>query len=226
MAHTQEQTTVIVFGTMHLEPKEYPAYAERLERIIEEIAPDIICSELSPEQLEGTATCNSKPEQRDVVIPTARRLGIPIVPIQAATADASNWETRYKTANQSLRSQEPHRYYLEYSDHLAKKEAELWGNQMISADYIENVQLNEYHVFSEARDVVENELMPELAEMMSEWNESFLHKILETIETNRGQRILIITGLWHKYWLWNRLSLCDNVSLHNLQSFRKVGGAN
>ena len=61
MAHAEEQTTVIVFGSMHLEPKEYPAYAERFERIIEEITPDIICSELSPEQLEGTATCNSKP---------------------------------------------------------------------------------------------------------------------------------------------------------------------
>ncbi|MEW5995027.1 MAG: hypothetical protein AB1744_11615, partial [Candidatus Zixiibacteriota bacterium] len=61
MTSTDKLATVIIFGTMHLEPDEFPAYAGRLREIIEEITPDIICAELSPEQLAGSQTCNSQP---------------------------------------------------------------------------------------------------------------------------------------------------------------------
>ncbi len=86
MNQKDEGTIIILLGTMHLDPKEFRAYGRRLGEIIEEINPDLICSESSPEQLAGTQSCDSKPEQRDVIMPAARRLGIPIVPIQPSTA--------------------------------------------------------------------------------------------------------------------------------------------
>jgi len=220
MYQKREQTIIIIFGTMHFGREDFPAYARRLGEIIEEITPDIICSELSPEQLAGTQSCNSKPEQRDVVMPTAKRLGIPIVPIQPSTEQAVEWEKRFKATDGKLRSQEPSRYYIEYSEYLAEQEAQLWGNLMKSDDCIENVQLTEYHVFPEARDRVECRLLPDREALLVEWNESFLSRIEETIEDNQGSRILVIAGLWHKYWLWNRLHDRNDTVVHNLQSYR------
>jgi hypothetical protein len=220
MSANQNKTDVILMGTMHLDPSDYPEYASRLNDIIEEISPDIICSELSPEQLNGTQTCNSKPEQRDVVMPTARRLGIPIVPMQPATDTAIEWEKRYKAAVEELKSGNDSRYYLEISDLLAEYEAESWMRLVKSEDCIENVQLNECHVYPEARDKVSEKLAPELASVMTEWNEYFLSSILLTSEQDPGRRILVIMGLWHKYWLWNQLEKHDHIRVHNLHTFR------
>lgn len=224
MADATGKSTVVILGTMHLEPSSYPAYAGRLAEIIEQIKPDLICTELSPEQLAGTQTCNSKPEQRDVVMPTATRLGIPVVPIQMATDEARAWERGFKQAYKDIQSRDDMKPYLEFSDQLARQEAELWGDAMSSAACIENVQLNEYHVLSAARDNVVKKLMPDLAELYTEWNLSFLARIDETIRANPGKRILVIVGLWHKYWLWNELQTRDDIDLHNLQSFRQDQG--
>ncbi len=222
MSHKHEQTEVIILGTMHLEPEEYPAYANRLGEVIKEIAPDIICSELSPEQLAGTQSCDSKPEQRDVVIPTAKRLGAQIVPIQPPTNEGLDFEDRFKAMDRELRLQKSCRQLLEYLDRLAEQEAELWRDHMKNADCIEYVQFNEYHVFPEARDTVEHQMLPQRSEFWTEWNEYFLRKIVETIDNNPGRRIMVIAGLWHKYWLWNRLKHRDDINLQNLQSFREA----
>jgi hypothetical protein len=216
----QKQTEVILLGTMHLPPSDFPDYARRLSEIIEEIAPDSICSELSPEQLAGTQPCESKPEQRDVVMPTARRLGTPIVPIQPATDVAIEWEERYKAAEKELKATEEGRNFHDLSSSLAMEEARLWGEYMTSADCIENVQINEYHVFPQARDMIEEKWAPQLARVLTEWNEYFLSSIIANVEAGPGRRILVIAGLWHKHWLWNKLVQRDDVCVYNLHTFR------
>jgi hypothetical protein len=104
---------------MHLESGDFPAYAHRLGEVIEEISPDVIAAELFPEQLAGTQPCDSKPEQRDVNMPTAGRLAIPIIPVQPSTEQVTEWERRFKAVDQQLRSQQPGRHYLDYSERLA-----------------------------------------------------------------------------------------------------------
>jgi hypothetical protein len=215
---------IVIVGTLHLPADDYPAYADQLKGIIKEISPDVICSELSPEQLAGTQTCNSKPEQRDVIMPTARELGIPIIPIQQATDDATEWEQRYKKVDADLRSQSPDQDYIKYGELLAHQEAVLWSEEMKDKDCIVNLQLNEYHVFSEARDHVESQLLPDRERLLEEWNESFLDVIENTIEQNEYRRILVLAGLWHKYWLWKRLRQRKDIVVHNLQSFRQTEG--
>ncbi len=210
-------------GTMHLPATDYPEYAGKLGDLIEEIAPDIICSELSPEQLTGTQPCNSKPEQRDVVMPTAKRLGILIVPIQPDTEVGTEWEKTYKAAEQELRTDIKGRHFLDFSSFLSGQEAELCKQYMKSADCIENIQMNEYHIFAEARDVMDEKWMPQLARLLTEWNEQFLSKIVETIESNPGRLIMVITGLWHKHWLWKKLEHTDGIAVHNLHTFRLSG---
>jgi len=221
MTNDAAPTTVVIIGTMHLPPEEYPEFGKWLSAAIEEIAPDVICAELSPEQLAGTQSCDSKPEQRDIVIPTAKRLGIPIMTFQPRTADALEWQDRLTAIDREMREQDPYKHYLTCLDNLAMKEAELWQQHMKSADCIEDLQLNEYHVFCEARDRTHAELMPKHAKLFEEWNEFFLADILEAIEKNKGNRLLIIAGNWHKYWLHDKLQQEKAVTVHNLQSYRE-----
>ncbi|MEW5995026.1 MAG: hypothetical protein AB1744_11610, partial [Candidatus Zixiibacteriota bacterium] len=155
-----------------------------------------------------------------VVIPTAKRLGISIVAIQPTTEQGLELEKRKKEVDSRLRSDESLLRILEYTDLLAHHESELWQHHMQQGDCIEHVQLNEYHVFSEARDRVEQMLFPQRAQLLDEWNGCFLQKIEDTIERNPGRRLLVIAGLWHKYWLWNRLQRRSDVVVHNLHTFR------
>jgi hypothetical protein len=215
-------TEIVLLGTMHVSAREYPKYAKRLAEIIEEISPEIICSELSPEQLAGTQPCNSKPEQRDVVMPTARRLGIPIVPIQPGTEIGLKFEKKVNSAERAVRGSARGRNFLKFARFLAEKEAELWMQHLDSPSCIENVQANEYHVFGIARDMMHEKWMPRLVKLWNEWNESFLAKILETVEKNRGSSILVITGLWHKHWLWQRLVINKKIILNNLHTIRQL----
>lgn len=225
MSRPTGKMEVVILGTMHLEPEAYPSYGQRLREIIEEVGPDVICAEVSPEQLAGTQPCNSKPEQRDVVLPTAARLGIAVVPIQLPTALALEWQSRYRAVDDALRKQEPQRYYLQYSEALSFQEAELWREMMKSGVCIENVQLTEYHVFAAARDAVERQLLPERDRLLTEWNESFLKRIEEVIATRPGSLLMVIAGLWHKHWLWNRLRERDDVEVCDLQSYRRKRAA-
>jgi hypothetical protein len=90
---------------------------------------------------------------------------------------------------------------------------------MKSGVCFENVQLREYHVFSESRDEVDRILLPDRQALLDEWNEGFLSRIEKVIEDNPGSLILVIAGLWHKYCLWNRLrGRQDIMVVHNLQS--------
>jgi len=219
-----DQTTIIIVGSMHLAPDEYPEYRQWLTKIIEEIAPNIICAELSPEQLAGTQTCNSKPEQRDIVMPTARRLGIPIVPIQLPTPIAIEWDNQYKALENEVRMNETSCAVLDFCNMLAHKEADLWRIRMKSASCIEHYQYEDYHVFCEARDEANAILFPELAKPYNEWNEYFLEQIEHTIKDNPGSRIMVIAGLWHKYWLWNRLEGGSDVAIYNVISYREKYG--
>ncbi len=220
MTNSNYKSPVIVFGTLHLEPEQFPEYAKRLEAIIEEIAPDIICAELSPEQLAGTQSCNSKPEQRDVVIPTAKRLDIRIIPIQSPTDEATEWEKRFKANDKELRKDNKNSIILDYLDRLSFKEAESWQVLMKRGDCIENLQLEEHDLFPQARDELEREIMPGRAKLLEEWNESFLKRIEKTVGENPGMKILVIAGLWHKYWLFNRLKENNKVIVYNLHSYR------
>jgi len=209
---------------MHLAPNEFPEYGKWLTTVIEEIAPNIICAELSPEQLAETQPCNSKPEQRDIVMPTAKRLGIPIIPIQYATPTAIEWDNRNKALENTVKTNETSRAVLDFLDLLAHKEADLWYIHMKSASCIEHYQSEEYHVFCEARDVATAVLFPELAKPYNEWNEYFLEQIEHTIKDNPGSRVLVIAGLWHKYWLWNRLEVRSDITLYNANSYREKLG--
>jgi hypothetical protein len=217
-----EETKVVLLGTMHLEASGFPNYAQKLKDIISEISPNVICTELSPEQLSGEQPCNSKPEQRDVVMPLAKELDIPIIPIQLHTDAAIDWSNRLKNVEDEAIGEDRYKIYYGICNSLETCEAELWYEHMKSGNSIEHVQYNEYHVFSEARDRVDKQRFPQRARLMEEWNNSFLAVIDKAISDYTNGLLLVIVGLWHKGWLWNKLIDRKDLQVHNIHTLRDL----
>ena len=223
MTNSDQITAVIILGTMHLSADHYPGYHERLETIIREIAPDVICAEVSPQQLAATCSCNSKPEERDVVMPLAAQLKTPIVPIQPSNDHplAAQFDERRNAVIGEINSSPTGKYLLEYLTDVELTATSLWMEAMKDPLCIENVQLPQLHIQREAADDALARYLTGLARLYNEWNEYFLARIETALHDNVGRRLLVIAGLGHKHWLWNRLRRRDDIRLHDLQSFRE-----
>ena len=225
MDNNVEKNTVIVLGTAHFDKEQTPVYIGRLVEIVREITPDIICAELSVDQLNGTTTCNSKPEYPDAIMPVAREMNIPIVPIQPGISEpiAFSLEERKASIYDDIRSTESGKFHLEYMEKIGEITLSNWLELLKGPNGIENVQLREFDLIQvEPEWTATEHFFPELYKLWNEWNEYFLDRINETIENHRGKLILVTVGLAHKYWLWNKLKSRDDIILHNLQSFRQA----
>jgi hypothetical protein len=222
MKNDEKITDVIIFGTLHLGNEKSPQYIQKLREIIEEIKPDLICAELSPEQLENEFT-ESKPEYVDAIMPCARKNGIPIIPIQPSANEsiASDLERKKKEIYENFRVNKQGKLLLEYFDRLGEISLSKWREVLDNPVGIENVQLREFDLLLvEPGYIAEAYFIPELAKLWNDWNEYFLNKINEALKENRGKRIAITAGLAHKYWLWNRLIVRTDIRLYDLHSFR------
>ncbi|PKK83667.1 MAG: hypothetical protein CVT49_07195 [candidate division Zixibacteria bacterium HGW-Zixibacteria-1] len=217
-----KKNTVIILGTRHLSGIEYPEYHTRLKSIVLEIEPDIICAELSPEQLEGYTTCDSKPEQRDVIIPLAKDSRITIVPIQPPTEEGLARERAKAAIIDEILTDDKSRAIWEFIDKYTNYLGGFWREQMIYPECIENSQLSEFHSMNEALDMTIKHYFPKLHEYYISGNEYFLKKINQVIDRNTEKRILIVVGMGHKYWLWNRLIKIKSIDLHDLNSYRRI----
>lgn len=218
-----ERTTVIVFGTVHYGKKDSPAYIDRLTSILQEIMPDVICAELSPEQLNGEVPCSSKPEYPDAILTFAKNSNVEVVPIQPGAKDGTRLEKEISEIVKQIKCNEVGRARWEYSEYLDEIAAEKWLQVVTDPAGIEHVQLRAFDLLvMETACLVTLKYFPKLADQWANWNQHFLDRIDSTIRYYAGQRILITAGLAHKYWLMDKLESRDDIVLHNLQSFRII----
>ncbi|MEZ5358293.1 MAG: hypothetical protein R3F48_05635 [Candidatus Zixiibacteriota bacterium] len=217
------KSTVILLGTIHFGSDHYPKYIRQLHNIILEISPDVICAEISPDQLDGSTTCNSKPEYPCCILPISREKSIPVVPIQPGCDEpiATSLEDRKLTALQSASSNSAEAKLLEYIKRCDEVSINFWRTIMRNEMAIERVQSSEFHIAIAPQAYVMAEYFPEFMRLSDEWNEYFLGKIENTITSNKYQKILVIVGLGHKYWLWDHLKKRTDIILHNILTFRE-----
>ncbi len=223
MSTDRDKTMVVIFGTFHSGKEDTPEYAEGLRVILDEIKPDVICAELSPEQLSGEVSCKSKPEYPDVILPFAKEHATPVVPIQPDAEAGLKLEQEMARIVRESTAGAAARAMWEYSEYLDEAASEGWREILQEAAGIENVQLREFDLLAmkPGWDAT-RKYFPEVALQWESWNEYFLDRIEAAICEYGGKCILITTGLAHKYWLWEKLQGRSDVELHNLQSFRKV----
>jgi hypothetical protein len=221
MEGANAKTTVVLLASLHLDESVSPSFVAEYRDILHELGPSLICAELSPEQLRGTATCNSKPEYEAAVLPVARELGAQIVPIQMPTDEALDWQRRLQVCHSELRSSREGRFYLDYSETLEKSQLEAMLRIIREGRGMEYFQHREYDwLLVEPTYSAMAHFFPELNALYDEWNQYFLDRIVDAISEFPAERIVVTAGGFHKYWLWDRLCERTEIDLHNLQSYR------
>ncbi|MCP4570254.1 MAG: hypothetical protein GY841_21960 [FCB group bacterium] len=222
MPSIETKTTIILFGSTHLGVDTAPVYIDRYQEIIREINPDIICAELSPEQLAGTATCHSKPEYEAAVLPVARELNIPVVPIQMDNENGSKWEKDKNKTLEEMTATPQGEFYAQFNEVVSEAMVANLIKVLQTPEGIEIIQLRAYDLLMvEPEYAGMRRFFPDYMKLSDEWNRYFLDRIEETAAQNPGSRIMVIAGAFHKYWLWDELEKRSDIILHNLQSFRQ-----
>lgn len=206
---------VIVLGTAHQWHWETPIYSpEILIDLLRNTEPDLICAELSPEQLNGTTTCNSKPEYPKAIIPFAKQHKIPIVPIQPCTEHGLEYGNRKRQEIERVKAtpglSEKWDIWMDLSDSI----------QEVNSPTLFDFLCRGYDTWIEiVYDKFYSRLFPDLGALWSEWNQYFITEVEKAIVENPECRITVTVGNAHKYWLNNRLSCMKGVRLEHIQKY-------
>ncbi|PIE51151.1 hypothetical protein CSA37_13405 [Candidatus Fermentibacteria bacterium] len=206
---------LIVIGTQHELHLVDPVFnLSKLVELIHATKPDIICAELSPEQLFGKTTCNSKPEYPKAILPYAYENGIEVIPIQPPTEEGYRQEERNRKVMEMINSDPESlaRWKLRkklFETASEAKSLSLHSLQSRAYDHWMEILWEKYQA----------KLFPEFWNVKEIWNIEFLNRITKTIESNREKRITVTVGIKHKHWLNNRLDEVPNVKLEHIEDY-------
>ncbi|MBD3276859.1 MAG: hypothetical protein GF388_01020 [Candidatus Aegiribacteria sp.] len=206
---------LIVIGTQHELHLTDPIFnLEKLVELIHSTYPDIICAEVSPEQLSGETTCNSKPEYPKAVFPYSTVNNIPVIPIQPCTEIGLEWGDRYR--REKARVQENADLKMKWDLWMALSDS----CEEVSSPTLHSKQSRAYDMWLEITwGRFRQKLFPKLSSLAEEWNNHFYQNIVKVIQDNPDSRITVTVGIKHKYWLNNRLSELPNVSLEHAEDY-------
>lgn len=206
---------IVVIGTEHEIHLTDPKFSlDRLVRLIHCTKPDVLCAELSPEQLYGETTCNSKPEYPKAIIPYALGNDLEIVPIQPPTEEGMKQAERNRLGREKILSNPELRAKWECWEKV------LAAAQEVSSLSLHSLQSRAYDTWMEIIwEKYQAKLFPEYWEVKELWNRHFLARILEAVEANQNKRITVTVGIKHKHWLNNKLREMSCVTLEHIEDY-------
>lgn len=201
-------------GTFHVSGKMAPTYIRELYHLITKVEPDLICAELSPEQLNGKMSTTSKPEYQEAILPAANDNGIGVVPIQPNTEEGVILEKKKDAVIKSIKSDEKRSLLWSLWESYEEYVVDNWLRILNSKDGIIAVQseLLDKLYFEPWFHVIEKHF-PEFIELWTSWNRHFLSVIENVIDRKSHKRLLVTVGLWHKFWLRNELEKRGEVKI-------------
>jgi len=147
------------------------------------------------------------------------------VPIQMPTDEAREWERKLQGIYQKYQEGPDKQLCLKYM--RSEQEASAAGMLEVVTDpkAIEYFQTRAYDLVQvRPHFTALQQVFPELMGLYDDWNEYFLACIEKTLAESRGERMMVIVGGYHKYWLWDRLAGREDVELHDLSSYRALQG--
>ena len=206
---------LIVIGTQHELHLNDPVFnLDKLVELIHSTEPDIICAEVSPEQLSGESTCNSKPEYPKAIFPYSIEKSIPVIPIQPCTAIGLEWGNRYR--HEKSRVQESADLKLKWDFWMALSDS----CEEVSSPTVHARQSRAYDMWVEITwGRLREKLFPELSSLAEEWNSYFYQNVMKVIQDNPESRITVTVGIKHKYWLNNRIAELPGVTLEHIEDY-------
>lgn len=184
-----------------------------LEGIIKKINPDIICAELSPDQLNGKITCKTKPEYLEVIIPLAKKEGYIIFPIQPNTPEGMAWGKEKDLVIKKIREKPIENIKLEYYYKFERT------FQRIEIENLKTLQSKTLDLLYEMTFEYCKAFLPKLWKLKEQWNKKFYDKICDAIIQNTGKKILVTVGLIHKFWLNKKLSQLNDIFLEYVEDY-------
>ncbi|MBS3742560.1 MAG: hypothetical protein KGY75_10610 [Candidatus Cloacimonetes bacterium] len=205
---------ISILGSVH-QYHYYKSSKQILKKVIKNYDPDIILAELSPEQLKGTMTCNSKPEYPEIIIPLAKQENYKIIPIQPKTSKGFEWGARKDRILAKIHDEKSDKYncYLKLNEILdeiihEKEIMTLKDLQSRKSDLMSCISYNYLKA-----------LFPSWYEIKEEWNNYCLQNIIEQEKKYNNSKILITIGFSHKFWLIQKLKKYKNIKLINIERY-------
>ncbi len=214
------KTQVVIIGTIHLSASLFPHYGSWVRQSVKRLHPDIVCVELSPEQLAGETSMDSKPEYSSAILPSAREIGAILVPIQPVTSVGEEFE-RVKLE------------FLEYiaSDNLERERWEVfcqlesawltgltvWLQDVPSIIDLQDIRLDT--LLFEPWYSTLSRFFPGFEAFWRPWNQELLGATIQAVRSHPGRLILITVGMAHRYWLRKGLRAQEEVELRDLREF-------
>jgi hypothetical protein len=201
---------VVVLATLHQFHAEIRAYSfETLSSVIERLKPDVLAVELTDADLRSRREQQTKVEYPRSVFPLLDRKGYAAVALEPPEPKFSQLVQRFRRAGQELRATAPDRAaaFGTYQEALYAMLFERWTS-------VEAVNSVETDALLEAKHRYQEALFgAEEVEAWEGWNQHFLEQILRASAEHRGQRIVVLVGVEHAYWLRARLRGREDVRL-------------
>lgn len=206
---------IIVLGTIHKLHYKISYYNMKvLKNLIKEINPDIICAELSQDQLDGIVTCKSKPEYPEIIIPLASKEGYNIIPIQPNTSEGISWGKERELVVKRIKAESSEDIKLE-----CYYEFERIFQKTIVCESLKMLQSKKIDLLYEMAYEYCKKLLPSLWRVKEKWNMKLYRGISASIKENPEKKILITVGLAHKFWLNKKLSQRKDIYIKYIEDY-------
>ena len=209
------KNTIVILGTLHQYHLKQEFYSlDVLERIIERINPDVICVELTAEDLKTEREQRVKVEYPMCILPLAKKRGYKIVPMEPDEPEYSRLINIIKQLNKKIESDETMKMkseiFNQYTESLYEFLFNYWKSPADVNSDITNALFEVKHKFQDAL------FGPLQREGWEEWNIHFLNTILKTMKKYKGKKILVTVGAEHVYWLKKRLKNNSTIKLEEI----------
>lgn len=216
MNKLKNKVTVIILGTIHKYHYTIQSYnMEILKDVITLIKPDIICAELSDDQLFNRITCNSKPEYPEIIIPLAKRKGYKIYPIQPNTPQGMEWGAKRDYVMNDIKKTENKRNKFE----CYKQFSLIFDEIFLKCNDLKTYQSKILDLFFELEYEYKKQLFPSLGELRDKWNMYLYNNINDVIKKHACKNILVTVGISHKFWLNKKFSKRNDICLDYIENF-------
>lgn len=201
---------VVVLATLHQFHADHPCYGYAvLQDAVRTLAPDAVAVELTAADLAERRPQTVKREYPEAVYPLLDAGGIEAIALEPDPPGYGELVGRFREGQRVLAEQHPGRaeafgiYDTAVYEHLFER----WTSLAAVNDAQTDAVLDSKHRFQSA---LFGE--PEV-DAWEGWNGHFLARILDAASERPGQRIVVLVGVEHAYWLRRELARASAVRL-------------
>jgi hypothetical protein len=200
---------VIVLSTLHHLHAEVSRYGfADLGRIVKCIAPTVLAVELTPSDLASRSESHGKPEYPKAIYPLLDQYPLHLIALEPTEPLRCEILRLAEEEGTRLIAQEPNPLaaFGAFMASVVKFLCSSWASA-------EAVNAPATDALFEAKHAYQDVLLPGHAQAWKRWNEYFLEQITDAALRYPSERMLVLVGAEHGYWLRARLALDGRLRL-------------